>query len=251
MSDKYKIIVIKTLLLLSIPLFIIFLYFDFNLERQIEYTNEYYFYEKATLISFAIYVFLGIITFILMIKIDIRKTKSKSAKYKIKCNNYSDFEKIIFDEATKNNYDNRGSYKNNLYQINYVIKEIRKELHIIAMISLDEMSEEIYEDYNYNYFEDFGNTLIDNGVVDPRKNIYVIYIICVNKVNKYFSKYTEANVKQYYARYNLSIGVSFGSNTLYIATQEDGFAKGVYKKIKKEFMQYADELIVEENNKLK
>ena len=185
---------------------------------------------------------------LLMTRLKFDSYRTKSSKYKIKTNDYSKITKYFCDKFKENGYEEFKKYSCDSYEVNYSLKREKNCTHVVGILKFDELDEQIYLDYDEARFGDFGNYLIETEKINVRKDINVIYIICVNKVTKYFSKYTESNVEQEIRRYHLPIGISFASKTLYVATQEDGFAKGKYKKIKKEFMSYVEDLIVEQND---
>ena len=178
-----------------------------------------------------------------MTKIDIRPQRTKSKKYKLKINNYEQLKKYLFDKLINEGYDSVKTFEGELYNIDYTIKSNYHKTYIVASMKIEELTEEIYDKYQQNYFEDFGNCLIDNNEVNVIDDIHVIYIICVDKVTPIFSKYTESNVRQYFGRYNLPVGLSFGSDTLYVSTQKEGYAKNKWKKLSKDFYEIIEEVI--------
>lgn len=243
MKDKYKILLVKFSILLSAILGIMLLVSAFKLEVIDESNLLYKYYERQTILFFALTLLSTIIMIILMLKIDIQPIRTKSKKFKLKISNYNELKDKLFTKLIDDGYDNNQSYKDELYEIDYVIKEKYNNTYIFAIMKLEEMTNEIYELYKENYFEDFGIYLIENNQINPKYDINLTYIICVDKVTPIFSKYTEGNVKQYFGRYILPVGVSFSSNTLYIATQKEGYAKTKYNSLFRKFKLYMNEFI--------
>ena len=155
-----------------------------------------------------------------------------------------DFDVLLDNEG----YSSLEEFKTNNYSINYAVKETIFNDYVIAILKQEELKEEIYQEFKENYFEEFGNYLIESRKVNPNKNINVFYVICVDKSSKYFTSYTERNVYQYYKRYNLPVGVSFKTNKIYIASQIEGFAPLKYRKLRKMFMKYIKDIIVKCDN---
>lgn len=243
MNNKQKILLVKGVISLSAILGIVMCIMIYILEQQIEGTKAYHFYNTLSIISVIALVISVTVMQILMIKIDIRPERTKSKKLKIKCENEQQVKELLEQKLLNDGYKKWSIFKNYPYDISYTYKKKGNIAYVVMFMKLDEMSEEIYQEYQERRFEQLGNYLLKNGIVQEKNHICVTYIICVNKVTKYFSKYTESNVKQELGRYTLPVGISFGSNTLYIGTQEEGFFKGTYKKMKKQFMKYIDDIL--------
>ena len=247
MSDETKVILIKTSIAISAVLELVFVVLLVTAERGM------YGDKSQEVLDFCLPLFcVGglscLVMYLLMTRLKFDSYRTKSSKYKIKTNDYSKITKYFCDKFKENGYEEFKKYSCDSYEVNYSLKREKNCTHVVGILKFDELDEKIYLDYDEARFESFGNYLIEKEKINVRKDINVIYIICVNKVTKYFSKYTESNVEQELRRYHLPVGISFASKTLYVATQEDGFAKGKYKKIKKEFMSYVEDLIVEQND---
>ena len=247
MSDETKVILIKTSIAISAVLELVFVVLLVTAERGM-YGDKSQEVLDFCLPLFGVLCLSTLIMYLLMTRLKFDSYRTKSSKYKIKTNDYSKITKYFCDKFKENGYEEFKKYSCDLYEVNYSLKREKNCTHVVGILKFDELDEKIYLDYDEARFESFGNYLIEKEKINVRKDINVIYIICVNKVTKYFSKYTESNVEQELRRYHLPIGISFASKTLYVATQEDGFAKGKYKKIKKEFMSYVEDLIVEQND---
>lgn len=79
-----------------------------------------------------------------------------------------------------------------------------------------------------------------------KKTFEKSYIIAILKVNELIEEIYNKYKENYFGRFQLPVGVSFGSKTLYIATQKDGYAKSKHKYLFKKFTNYVSELIIEE-----
>ncbi len=244
MKNEHKIILVKVAL--SISLIFMILFFVFSIGSGVEIFGENNeFYKNLTYLFLApAFFFIGTVTIVLMCKIDIKPIKAKSKKYQIKYESYKEFKCKLYERLYNEGYSNFEEFKTNNYSINYALKKTIFNDYVIAILKQEELAEEIYQEFKENYFEKFGNYLIESKRVNPNKNINVIYIICVDKSNKYFTNYTERNVYQYYKRYNLPVGVSFKTNKIYIASQIEGFAPLRYKRLKNMFKRYVKDLVV-------
>lgn len=61
-------------------------------------------------------------------------------------------------------------------------------------------------------------------------------LFCVDRVTAAFQKLVNSNIQQGFKNSRLPTGISFGSNTVYIAKQQDGYAIKEYKRLRKEFL---------------
>lgn len=247
MSDETKVILIKASIVVTGILEVGWCVLLGTAEKGM-YGDKSQYISDLCLPLFGVVGLSCLVMYLLMTRLKFDSYRTKSSKYKIKTNDYSKITKYFCDKFKENGYDEFKKYSCDSYEINYSLKREKNCTHVVGILKFDELDEQIYLDYDAARFGDFGNYLIEKEKINVRKDINVIYIICVNKVTKYFSKYTESNVEQELRRYHLPIGISFASKTLYVATQEDGFAKGKYKKIKKEFMSYVEDLILEQND---
>ena len=248
MKNEHKIILVKVALSISLILMILFFIFSIGSGIEIFGENNEFYYNLGYKFFLLLYFIIGTITTILMCKIDIKPVKTKSKKYKLKYESYKEFQYKLYDVLYNEGYSSFEEFKTNNYSINYAVKETIFNDYVIAILKQEELKEEIYQEFKENYFEEFGNYLIESRKVNPNKNINVFYVICVDKPSKYFTSYTERNVYQYYKRYNLPVGVSFKTNKIYIASQIEGFTPLKYRKLRKMFMKYIKDIIVKCDN---
>lgn len=246
MKNKHKIILVKVVISLAAIFTSFGTMFAAMYEMEL-YSNFIGEIKTLAYVLLAIGFLFGFIMIGLMFKIDIRPEKTKPKKYKILVNHFNELKQVISKKIKEENYNEIKVYENNRYKIEFGVKNKFREQYIIALLNLEELTEEIYQEFKDNYFEDFGNHLIQNGEINPSKTINLIYIICVNKKNKVFTNYVQRNVYQGYQRYNLPIGIDLENKTVYIATQSDGMAPNQYRKLKRMFEKYIDGIIEKDN----
>lgn len=247
MKENHKIILVKVLLTICgiLSVFYLFLGITAGMELYGVYSERIV---EISNIILVIDMFLGACLMFLMWKVDIRPKKTMPQKYKLLINNFDDFKEKLSISLMKDGYSDFETYKGDLCEIEYSIKNRYCNQYIIALVKLEKLTETIYKEFKNNYFSDFGNYLIRDGQINPRIAINVIYIICVNTKNDLFMRYTGRNVYQHYQRYKLPIGVDFESETMYVATQSDGIAKNKYNKLKRMFQKYISDIIQVKNN---
>ena len=241
MKNKHKIILVK--IVISLTAIFITLGIIFATTSKLGLHNN--FNEEIKTIAYvllAIGFFFGFIMIALMFKIDIRPEKTKPKKYKIMVNDFNELKQVISKNIKEDNYSELKVYENNRYKIDFWVKNKFREQYIVSLLNLEELTEEIYQEFKDNYFEEFGNYLIQNNEIKQSKSINLICIICINKKNKVFNKYVERNVYQDYQRYNLPVGIDMENKELYIATQNEGMAPNKYRKLKRIFEKYIEDI---------
>lgn len=65
--------------------------------------------------------------------------------------------------------------------------------------------------------------------------VSVIGLFCVDRVTPFFRSLMNTSAKQGLKNRRLSTGISFGSNTLYVACQRGGLMPAEYRRLRKEF----------------
>ncbi len=243
MKSKHKLLLIK----FSISVTGIFFVTAFILKGISAYilkSNLYrQLYENRSNACFLAFAASATIMILLMNHMKITPERVKSTKLKIK---YRDYEKInewIEQQLKNDGYGEIQEYDGYSYKIRYAYQRNLDIVYLIMMIREEEMTEEMYQGYDEARFEKLGNYLLENKIVREDDSIYMTFIICVDRTNKYFSKYTETDIEQFPRRYSLPIGISLASKTLYIGTQEEGMYKGAYKKLKKKFQTYLEPIL--------
>lgn len=228
MTNKGKEILLKSIIVslsLTITLCAIFSFFS---ERD-------KIYEILCFIFLIISTILGIIMYYLMDKIKITYKGISSEKLILKTETYEEFEKEFIEELYRNKYIELREIPNNLgCQMKYIISKEISINNIVLIVRIRELTEEVYN----RYFEEALEYIANNEEYILKKDTNLIHIVCVNKVNDILRKITEQNVEQGYGRFNLPVGISFGSRTVYIAKQKGGFFIFRYKKLVKMFKKY-------------
>lgn len=246
MKNKYKIILFKIVIVL-VGVFLFAFAISYTASKKNLDIKLDDFYEKLNYITGIPCGFFGALMFIFIFCVDIRPEKTKPEKYKLISNDYKEIKKIIGNNIFAEGYSEFKTYKNDLFQIDYAIKKRWGCQYILAMLNLEELTEEIYAEYKKSYFEDFGNHLMQCGYIVPEKDISITYVICVKRKNNTFINYTQKNVYQMYMRYNLPVGIDCQNKMMYIATQNEGIAPNRYNKLKRMFKKYVENIL--EKNK--
>lgn len=240
MSNKNKIILVKSVIALCGFLMVLTIVagfaFEFHLLEFI--SNEVM--EKIYMIMFILCFISAPFMWYLMFKIDIRDEKVKPLKFKIDFNNYNIFKLNLYNSIHKNGYSDFEVFENDKFLIEYSIKKNLTAKKVICLLKCEEMTDEIYNDFKNNYFEDFGHYLLKQNKVNATDDISIIFVICVDRLNNKFNNYITDNVKQYFGRFNLPLGISFGSKTLYSPVQKGGLYKNKYNSLLKEFKTYVN-----------
>lgn len=243
MKSKHKLLLIK----FSISVTGIFFVTAFILKGISAYilkSNLYrQLYENRSNACFLAFAASATIMILLMNHMKITPERVKSTKLKIKYRDYDKIKEWIEQQLKKDGYGEIQEYDEYPYKIRYAYQRSLDIVHLIMIIKVEEMTEEMYQGYDEARFEKLGNYLLENKIVREDDSIYMTFIICVDRTNKYFSKYTETDIEQFPRRYSLPIGISLASKTLYIGTQEEGMYKGAYKKLKKKFQTYLEPIL--------
>lgn len=245
-SNKNKIILVKSVIALSFILLMLTMVagFIFELDLFKSVSNELV--GKIYLFMFILFFISATFMLYLMFKIDIRNEKVKPLKFRIDFNNYNSFKIHLYDSIRKSGYSDFEIFENNRFLIEYSIKKNLTAKKVICLLKCEEMTDEIYSDFKNNYFEDFGHYLLKQNKVNATDDISIIFVICVDRVNNKFNNYITDNVKQYFGRFNLPLGISFGSKTLYSPIQKGGLYKNKYSSLLKEFKTYVN--LTEDSN---
>lgn len=206
-------------------------------------TNEKDFYERIVIILFVIGGILGIIMLKLMGTVKLTPKNLKSKRLVLNTNTYEEFEEKFFNTLKENKYLSEKQIPNNMgCEIKYLLRKKLDINDIILIIRTEELNENILN----NYFELSLNYIAEKEQFTGLENTNLIHIICVDRVNDYLKKITETQVEQGYGGFNLPVGISFGSSTVYIAPQKGGFFIFRYKELVKMFKSYIQNQIKQE-----
>lgn len=172
-------------------------------------------------------LFLGIIDAILIIIIPNNAKIPKPKKYSLKQSNYEEFSSYLEDRVKEYNYE---LYDSNDV-VNFYRKEIKRNIYFVIDVKVNELTEESFEElYNEKIFP-----IIDEDFIkmqDKRYGLYITMIISVDRITPMFYKYVDSgNIDRLFYKY--PVGISFGSNQIYI-TGDEAFGFNTNKKMVKE-----------------
>lgn len=184
-------------------------------------------------------LFLGIIDAILIIIIPNNAKIPKPKKYSLKQSNYEEFSSYLEDRVKEYNYE---LYDSNDV-VNFYRKEIKRNIYFVIDVKVNELTEESFEElYNEKIFP-----IIDEDFIkmqDKRYGLYITMIISVDRITPMFYKYVDSgNIDRLFYKY--PVGISFGSNQIYI-TGDEAFGFNTNKKMVKEVKEILE---IEEINK--
>ena len=160
----------------------------------------------------------------------IKKTKQQLKKqYEI-----HDYYLYEFKSRVYNKYDQTPC------NVEYFIHRDKKYQTIVAFIDVDEMLYPLFREYNKFCLIDFGNFIIDNKYINPKKTFYFIPIIIVKNKNEFFEKYITQYPDQASNGYLAPVGIYKTEKKIYVIDQKEGFGLFVHRKIKKAIIEWID-----------
>ena len=112
------------------------------------------------------------------------------------------------------------------YKIDYFVKNEKNDT-LILFIELEELTKDVYSNYSDSMFQELGEYIINNDIVDFRKQINIYVFIKVDKQNKIFEKYISTPSIQDSRRSVVSVGINCENESIFIVN----YAKGVGKKL--------------------
>lgn len=243
-ADKIKEVLILILFtlnfLLFCTMFVIRVKMNYSVGEEIDI-------QKKILLSFAILWLITGISIIFIGSYNPKKKKgiygpSKTTPKEYKINRIESILDFFINGFKENNFIKK-IYKNNEYKVTCYIKENKENVIINMIIKMEEMTERIYKDFEENYFEKIGNKLLEDNIVNPKKQFYITIFMQVEKNNELFQEMISENISQGAGRYVVPIGIDLSSKKLYIATQQDGFGQGSYNYMKKNIIKEIEEFI--------
>lgn len=196
-------------------------------------------------ILFALYVLIVINTIITIFIFCTTNVKINN-KYTLKLYNYKEFLIFIKNKLYSNGYEELKLYKNSNYVIEYFIKKKLFATNIYAFINLPELTQEVYDSYKNNNFEDFTNYLISNKIIKKNRLNFLTCILCVDKSNKIFKNFLNKKFYQDNKIYMFPIGINFNSSKVYIIERLNLFQLPQYMVLSNTFIKYIDEILIKE-----
>jgi hypothetical protein len=240
---KNKELLLKIVISISSIFGVMTCIFAFILEGLEEGTAQYNFYNVSTMILVGVCFILAIIMYIMMTKIKITPKNISSHKLIINSENYEQFETMLIEQLNNNGFSDIINIPNGLgCSMKYVYKTTFNTLQIIMLLRVEELSENIQD----NYYQCFGEFIQNNHADNISKDFEIIHCVCVDRITPSFKSYIEKHVEQPYGRYHLPVGVSFGGRTVYIAPQKGGFFEVKYHELFKILKQILQSQIVED-----
>ena len=106
-------------------------------------------------------------------------------------------------------------------------------LNCVAVIRVADLTEENLEQANEKITEILTAYYHGKVITDT---VNMLSVFCVDRITPVFQKLVNSNVQQGVKNGRLTVGISFGGKSIYIAKQSDGFAIAKHKRLRKEFL---------------
>lgn len=119
-------------------------------------------------------------------------------------------------------------------EISLFAKKSSVHIHVFALVRIPELAESDFNAVNETVTIFLQQYCGETAITDT---VSMIGLFCVNRVSPYFHKLMNTNLEQGLKNRRFLAGVSFGSNTLYVAKQKGGFAPGEYRRLRREFFE--------------
>lgn len=237
MREKVMEIILKSLLVIAILSLVLVIPSGIFLPYVIQ--NE----ETVVAIGYALLgTFFGFsILFVILASIfgGIRQKPIEAEKFQLKFKDYDSVKTFLENKLVTRGYKKYPvqSVETETEILVYFRKKNYKELDCFAQIRIKEMSDEVITKTSnhlsktlYKYYN--GKTIGDC--------VNVISIFCVDRITPAFRNLVNGNIQQGVKIGRLPVGISFGSNMIYLARQKNGFAPLRYKRLRKEFISIFD-----------
>lgn len=175
-------------------------------------------------------VFGGILIFLMHLTRDTKWYAPNPTKPDIyKLNTVKSFLESYKKELKSEGY-NSYKYQYPSYQIDYFVKNKKVLDNLIFFIEVDELTNDLYSDYENNIFKELGVHILRNEFADYRKQINIFVFIKISKPNSLFEKYISIPPIQQPNRTIVSLGISNENESIFIINQEKGSGLKKYKK---------------------
>lgn len=153
--------------------------------------------------------------------------KAKPQRYQLKQDNYEEYSNYLAQRVKEFGYE----LNYELEKIKFYKKEIKRKIYFIIDVKVEELTEDVFNElYNNKIFpnieEEFEKMKNKGNILN------VIMIISVDRITPFFYKYIESEDldKRFY---KYPVGISFGSNQIYI-NGEEPIGYNPCKKLKQE-----------------
>lgn len=243
MSDKTKIIILKSAIAISMFFCVLIFVIPFlaaifcdqseydSMPSHMPFPEPFNSIWIADLIAFASFT----IFFMILMSTMKLENKPKPYKYPLGYPDFSSLETFITDAVTKNAYARQADtfFEPDGKTTLFIKSAGLWKIDCIALIRTKELTNEVLENANDSITEALYKYYGKEKITDT---VSMISIICVDRITPAFQKLMNSNVEQGIKNFRLPTGISFGGKQIYIPRQDDGFAIAKYKKLRKEFM---------------
>lgn len=193
------------------------------------------YYEKQGFIYLMISIILMFYHFFLVFIIGTMLGSKKSIPIKISLPNLENFIDNIKRKLTEEGYESN-IFNDNKFDIEYYYKKEKNKNLLTFIIDIEEMTKEVYKSFKNNYFEELGNYLIKQKIINPKQPINLFIYIQVEKKNKEFEDYINTNLLQSTNGLVLATGIIKEDNMIYVLTQKEGPAAIAHKSANKKLV---------------
>lgn len=222
---KKKEIFLKVMLIVSFIAMLNSIVFLFLRELDM----KYHYYAVG---FFILFVLLGGFTGVLMCFIHITPPQTKALRYRSRYGEYNDILSSFRKRLINLEYQELEIQDNYFKQFSTLWVSHKWNKIVCILVSYQNELEEYFFD---KYGEAFFNTVCNVYPNSKAKDIELINLVCVDRVNATFQKYVNQNTPEIFGRYQFLSGLSFGSRTLYIAQKKGGAFKSKYDNLKNYF----------------
>lgn len=222
---KKKEIFLKIMLIVSFIAMLNSIVFLFLRELDMKY--HYY-----AVVFFVLFIVLGGFTVMLMCFIRITPHETKALRYKSRYGEYNDIISFFRKRLSDLEYQELEIQDNYFRQFSTLWVSHKWNKTVCILVSYQKELEDYFID---EYGEAFFNAVYNSYPNAKAKDIELINLVCVDRVNATFQKYVNQNTPEIFGRYQFLSGLSFGSRTLYIAQKKGGAFKSKYNNLKNYF----------------
>ena len=231
MSDHAKELILKALLVADMILLPLF--FPGSLLLLL-------FVEDAKTIELIVYtIFFSIcgigILFMVLLPIfgGLKQKPVKAQKFPLLFTSHDEFLCYLHTRLLENSYQNPITAPLSIGDITvYMKKSKTNTLDCFTVIRVPELSNELISDANERITDILTDHFGGKRITDT---VNMISIFCVDRITPSFRTLINGNIQQGLKNGRLLVGISFGSKSIYVAQQKDGFAIAKYKKLRKRF----------------
>ncbi len=236
MSDKAKLLIVKTSIVAAI-------FFLLNFLVNPILGLELYNWDDATFefrmkINFGLFLCSAVVMMLLISLIKPKGNKTKADKMVFSYKTYDALMEHLYAALLANCYEKRqpislAEGEVTLFTKPEKRKHIGQMLNCFTIVRLTEATNENIEESQNTITEILQNYY---GKKTLREPVDMISVICVDRVTPAFSNLVNSPVKQGFKNGRLVIGVSFGGKQIYIAPSNNGFGKDDYKRMRSHFL---------------